>query len=93
MSKPQFRQHITDWMGRRPVPVPQVWRIVDGFHHTADGVLTAVEHLHFGVRDRVVLPTAARLGASNTGIEAFRERHTRLFGAFYRRLRAVHWYV
>ncbi|MFF2555431.1 hypothetical protein ACFVUS_30805 [Nocardia sp. NPDC058058] len=93
MAKPQFRQRITAWMNRRPLPIPQVWRVVDGLHHTADGALTMVEKLHFGVRDRLVLPTASGLGVPESTIETFRDRHTRVFGTLYRGLRSAHWYV
>ncbi|MFE3189467.1 hypothetical protein ACFXHA_10690 [Nocardia sp. NPDC059240] len=93
MAKPEFRQRVTSWMGRRPFPVPQVWWFVDGLHHTADGVLTVVEKVHFGVRDHVVLATATRLGVPESRVTTFRARHNQVFGTLYRRLRAAHWYV
>ncbi|GAB2532496.1 hypothetical protein [Nocardia heshunensis] len=93
MPKPLFRQQITERMERLPAPIRQLWRLVDGLHHTASAGITGIQTAHMGVRDHVVLPTAARFGVPDRMIHGFRARHTRFFDRVYEGLRTVHWYV
>jgi len=93
MAQPQFRQDLTARMSQLPAPVPQVWRGIDNFHHILDAGVLTVELAHRRLRDTAVLPLAARLGAPDAAIEAFRRRHDRIITRLYGGLRGAHWYV